>query len=130
MNKVYLIGRTTKDIDLRTTNSGKTVAVFSLAVPKAKRDDGVDYIDCVAWEKLAELIQRYVGKGHRIAVSGRLSKRSYTDKNGNSREVTEIVCDDVEFLQEKPKETPKQAETKIPSVSVDFESDDDEELPF
>lgn len=130
MNKVIMIGRTTKEIDLRTTNNGKTVATFSLAVPKQRREDGTDYFDCVAWGKLGELIERYVGKGHRIAVSGRLSKRSYTDKNGNSREVTEIVCDDVEFLQEKPKETSKQAETEIPSVSMDFESDDDEELPF
>lgn len=101
MNKVYLIGRTTKDIELRSTKSGKQVASFTLAIPKKGKD--ADFINCTAWDMTAQLLEKYVAKGDKVAVIGRLVSRSY-EKDGEKRTVTEVVVDEIEFLTAKPKE--------------------------
>lgn len=108
MNKVILIGRTTKDIELKHTQSGKEVVSFTVAVNRpfknANGEYDSDFINCVAFGKLAEIISRNVYKGDRIGIDGRLQSRTYTDGNGNNRYVTEMIVENIEFLQPKKQE--------------------------
>ena len=101
MNKVILLGNLTKDPVKRTTASGKPVTSFSVACQRRfKNQDGqyeTDYVDCVAWNQTAEFVERHFKKGSRILVEGSLRTRSYEDKQGYRRYVTEVWCDNVEF---------------------------------
>lgn len=113
MNKVTLIGRTTDEIELKSTNSGKSVCGFAIAVNRRGKDAGADFIRCVAWETTAQLLQRYVHKGDKVAVSGRLNTRT-AEIDGKNRTITEVVIEDVEFLQEKKEEKPEAKEEELP----------------
>ena len=134
MNKWQGIGRVTKDIELRKTQSGKSVASFTLAVRRDK--DSTDWIPCIAWNKTAELLSQYVHKGNRIGVSGRIQTRNY-ESNGQRVYVTEVVADEIEFLENKAtsethSEPQKQAQTSDSqqdeySFGVEIDADD---LPF
>lgn len=95
-NSVTLVGRITKDLELRNTTSGTNVLGFTLA--NNGRNDQVSYIDCVAFNKSAELIDQYCSKGSQLAVSGRLQQRSYDAKDGSKRYVTEVIVNDFQFL--------------------------------
>ena len=113
INVVTLIGRFTKDIEVRKTQSGKSVAQFSIAVNRRGKDAGADFINCVAWEKAADVLAQYGHKGDRIGIVGRIATRSYDDKNtGKKTFVTEIMVDQFEFLSEPKKEEPKQEQPK------------------
>jgi len=105
MNKIILLGRLTKNPEIKYTNSGKVVATFTLAVdrPFASADGKKesDFIDCVLWGKSAELLGNSVSKGQRVLVEGRLQIRSYTDKDGNKRYKTEVVCNNFEYIERK-----------------------------
>lgn len=104
MNKWTGVGRVTKDIELKKTPNGKSYTQFFVAI---RRDEKTtDFIQCVAWEKRAELMAKYVHKGNRIAVSGRVQTRSY-EANGAKHYVTEIVADEVEFLENKTPQEPQ-----------------------
>lgn len=131
MNKVIEIGRATKDIELKTTPSGTAVATFSIAVKRnfknAEGEYESDFFDCVAFNKLAETISRYVHKGDLLGVAGRLQARSYTDKQGNSRKVVEIIVEDIEFLTPKKEEKAHPAKEDEPKFE---EFDPFEELPW
>lgn len=102
-NKVILVGRLTKDPDIRTTPSNKTVAQFTLAVdrpflnPQGQRE--ADFIPIVVWGKAAELVGQHTKKGHRILVEGRLQIRNYEDKTGAKKFVAEVICSQVKFLE-------------------------------
>jgi len=100
VNQVFLIGRLTRDVELKSTTSGKNVASFSLAVDKST-GEGADFFDCVAWEKTAELLQQYCGKGSKIHVQGNLQQRSWEDKDGQKRSKVEVVVRDLTFLDSK-----------------------------
>ena len=106
MNKVCLVGRMCADVELRSTNTGKSVCGFALAVDRRGKDAGTDFIDCAAWEKTAEFISRHFQKGSRIAITGRLQTRNYEDKNGNKRKVTEVVVEEVDFCESKGHSAP------------------------
>ena len=97
MNKVILHGRLARDIELRTTTSGKTVAQVSIAVNRRGKDAGADFIPLVIWGQTAETMNRYLGKGKEVLVEGRMQVRSYDDKNGNKRYVTEVVVETFDF---------------------------------
>ena len=103
-NKVILMGNLTRDIEMRTTPSGQTVANFSLAVSRSwKGQDGqtqeqTSFINCVAWGKPGEIIAQYVKKGDALLVSGRLDQRSYDDKDGNKRQAIEVNVEDFNFV--------------------------------
>jgi len=103
-NKVILMGNLTRDVELRTTPSGQTVANFSLAVSRSwKGQDGqqqeqTSFINCVAWGKAGEIIAQYVKKGNALLVSGRLDQRSYEDKDGNKRQAVEVNVEDFNFV--------------------------------
>lgn len=108
MNKVILVGRLTRDPEVRYTQSGTAVATFTLAVDRrfAKRDanDGrptADFIPIVAWRKLAEICGNNLVKGRRIGVEGSMQVRSYDAQDGSKRYVTEVIADDIEFLDSK-----------------------------
>ena len=97
MNKVILKGRLARDVDLRTTTSGKSVAQVSIAVNRWGKDQGADFIPLVIWGQQAENFARYLFKGREVLVEGRMQVRSYDDKTGNKRYVTEVVVENFEF---------------------------------
>ncbi|QQS21684.1 single-stranded DNA-binding protein [Candidatus Saccharibacteria bacterium] len=103
-NKVILMGNLTRDVEMRTTPSGQSVANFSLAVSRSwKGQDGqtqeqTSFINCVAWGKAGEIIAQYVKKGDALLVSGRLDQRSYDDKDGNKRQAVEVNVEDFNFV--------------------------------
>lgn len=101
MNKVQLVGRLTKDPELRTTGTGKSVCSFSLAVDRRYKQDGqptADFFSITAWGRQAEVIEQYLAKGRQIAIAGRLQSRSYDAKDGTKRYVTEIVLEEFDFI--------------------------------
>ena len=99
INQVILMGRLTRDPEQRTTSTGKTIASFSIAVDRSGQDDSADFFDVTAWEKLAELVIQYLGKGRRVLVQGRLRQDSWDDKEtGKKRSKVEVVATDVTFL--------------------------------
>ena len=98
-NKCILIGNLTRDPEIRYVGSGAAVTKFTLAVNRrSKQAEETDYVDIVAWDKLAETCNTYLKKGMSCLVEGRLSIRSYEDKDGNKRKATEIVCNNMQML--------------------------------
>lgn len=99
INQVILMGRLTRDPEMRTTPSGKSVTSFSLAVDRQTKDDQADFFDITAWEKTGELVNQYLSKGRRCLVQGRLRQDSWDDKDtGKKRSKVEVVAFDVTFL--------------------------------
>lgn len=156
MNKVFLIGRLTRDPELRYTSSNIAVATFSIAVDhnfsNAAGEREADFINIVVWRKQAENVKNYMHKGSQVAIDGRIQTRSYDDTDGKKRYVTEVVADNVQFLDSKgsrdasvptsaPEPTPydfaSQPEPKTTDVKNDPFADfgnnieiSDDDLPF
>lgn len=136
MNKVILIGRLTKNPELRFTSSNIAVTTFSLAVDRIGSEE-TDFIDIVVWRKQAENCNKYLEKGSKVAVEGSIQKRSYENKNGEKRYLTEVVAENVQFLDTKSKVQQETNEYKDSSVktetnalgSLDVKIEDDD-LPF
>lgn len=103
MNKVILTGRITKDIDLRYTQTQKPIVRFTLAVDRRNKEKEADFVSCVAWDKTAELMAKYLAKGSKIGIVGRIQTGSYDGQNGKVY-TTDIVVDDLEFLESKKTE--------------------------
>nr|DAK78237.1 MAG TPA: Single strand binding protein [Caudoviricetes sp.] len=104
MNHVTLIGRLTKDPEVRYTQSGTPVGTFTLAVDRRVQKDKpkeADFIPCVVWSKTAEVVGNYCKKGKQIAVEGRIQVRSYDAKDGSKRYVTEVIVSELELLGSK-----------------------------
>lgn len=114
MNKVILMGRLTKDPEVKKTQSNLSVCSFSIAVDRRFKDSNgnkqTDFINCVAWRTAADIIGNYFHKGSRILVTGSLQSRSYDDQAGNKRTVIEVLVEEVEFVD--PKQTQGQAQTQ------------------
>lgn len=129
MNKVILIGRTTKDIDLRYTASNVSVGNFSLAVTRSfKNANGEyesDFFNCIAFGKLAETLKNYVHKGDRLGVEGRLQSRNYQNEEGKKVYITEVIVENIEFLQAKKKESSGASDDPFSNFgdSVEFEDE-------
>ena len=109
MNKVILIGRLTKDVELRYTQTNTTaVASLSLAVNrkfvKPGEERQADFFNIIAWNKLAENISKYLFKGNQVAISGRLETRSWDDPNGQKHYVTEVIAEEIDFIGSKNKQ--------------------------
>jgi single-strand DNA-binding protein len=123
MNKVFLIGRLTRDPELRYTGSNIPVATFSIAVNRNFTNQSgereADFINIIAWNKLSEFTQKYLSKGRQILVSGRLQVRDY-EKDGHKVYVTEVIAEEIYFADSKPKE----------EINVNFVDTSDDELPF
>lgn len=107
INRTVLVGRITKDPDLRKTQTGTSVVSFVLACNRRVKQEGqpdADFISCVAWNKTADFMSQYVKKGTLLGVEGRIQTRNYDDKNGKRVYITEVVAESVQFLESK-KET-------------------------
>ncbi|MDD3029789.1 MAG: single-stranded DNA-binding protein [Alphaproteobacteria bacterium] len=138
MNKVILIGNLANDVELRTTQNGKFVAQFRLAVQRkfanqqGKRE--ADFINIIAWDKLGETCAKYLAKGRKAAIVGSLQTRDYTAQDGSKRYVTEVVAAEVEFVDTKPQATNEQsAIAHHPQTAPDAQDEQDvpdDELPF
>lgn len=124
MNKVILTGNLTETPTLRTTYSGKSVTEFTIAVQRNHGGDAADFIKCTAWEKQAELVCKYVGKGDKIGVVGSWRYESYKDVRDNTRYKNYCKVDEIEFLTSKQDRNAGQQETVTAS---DY---DDDDLPF
>jgi len=106
LNRIVIVGRLTRDPELRTTSTGKDVVEFSIAVNKRiKPAEGADadFFRVKAWGQTASYVGEYIGRGRLVSVDGRLESRKYTDKDGNNREIVEIVADNVNAL-DRPRE--------------------------
>lgn len=130
LNKCFLLGRLTKDPEIRRTNGGTAVTSFTLAVDRDFKTNGekeTDFIEVVAWRNTAEFVSKYFSKGRMAIVEGRLQIRVWTDKNGNKRRTAEVVADNVYFGDSKKEN--KEPEYTPPG---DFQevSEEDGELPF
>ncbi len=149
MNSVSLVGRLTKDPELRFTATGKAVATFSLAVNRTfSKSDEADFFNIVTWQKTAENCANYLAKGQQVGVLGRLQSRSYENKEGRRVFVVEVVANEVEFLERREKSGgsssnsqsyQKQDKQKGSNNDIDtsdgdldeFQAiDDDEDIPF
>ncbi|HPE15193.1 MAG TPA: single-stranded DNA-binding protein [Bacilli bacterium] len=152
MNKVFLIGRLTKDPELRYTGSNIAVATFSIAVNRTFTNQAgekeADFINIVVWRKQAENVKNYLSQGSQVAIDGRIQTRTYDDQEGKKRYVTEVVADNVEFLGSKGTkaisenmDNPFKVEKEVDVRSEDVASDpfkdfgeeikiSDDDLPF
>lgn len=138
LNHIVVMGRLTRDPELRRTGSGTAVASFTVAVDRDFTDKGTgeretDFIDCVAWRSTGEFVSKYFQKGSMAVVSGRLQIRSWTDKNGDKRRTAEIVADSVYFGSTRKEAGPVTAPDYVPPQQVDGDyallEDDDQQLP-
>ena len=130
LNKCFLLGRMTKDPEIRRTNGGAAVTSFTLAVDRDFKTNGekeTDFIEVVAWRNTAEFVSKYFSKGRMAIVEGRLQIRDWTDKNGNKRRTAEVVADNVYFGDSKRenKEDPEYKQADLAKIS-----EEDGELPF
>ena len=114
MNKCTLLGRTTKDPDISFTPDGLCVARFSLAVTRRYKKDEADFINCVCFGKLAEIFQKFVKKGDKICVAGRIQAGSYNNREGKKVYTTDIVVEDLDMCGSKAAEAPKPQEPADP----------------
>ena len=149
LNHVTIMGRLTRDPELRRTGSGIAVASFTLAVDRdfSPRDGGereTDFIDCVAWRQTGEFVSKYFTKGRMAVVSGRLQIRNWTDKDGNKRRSAEVVADNVYFGDSRrdgdsgsaysapaaPAYGGYSAPASSPASDFAMLDDDDAQLPF
>ena len=117
MNQAIITGRVCGDIVVRTANN-KPVTSFTVAVDSYK--DHTDFINCVAWDKKAELLEKFVKKGDKIGLCGRISARSFDDKDGKKQYVTEVVVTDIEFLQPKAKEAKPETKPEDYDMFIPF----------
>ena len=134
MNTISLTGNICGELELKTTNNGKSVLQFDLAVKRPYTKDTTDFIRLVVWEQSAEYLKKYARKGSKIGVVGKLTTRKYEDKTGNKRTAYEVVCDNVELLDSKsdgeqaapsiPESTPTTPIPNFEEVTVDGD------LPF
>ncbi len=147
LNHITIMGRLTRDPELRRTGSGVAVTSFTVAVDRdfGGRDGGereTDFIDCVAWRQTGEFVSKYFTKGSKIVVAGRLQIRGWTDKDGNKRRTAEVVADNVYFGESRRGSETATAAPSAPSFgsysapasapASDFAmlDDDDAQLPF
>ena len=145
LNKVILIGRTTKEVELRRTSNGTAVATFTLALDnRYVLKDGkpsTDFISCVAWSNTAETMEKYVRKGALIAVEGRIQTRNYDNKDGNRVYITEVVVETMRMLESRgDRSAMNNLDSYAPSSSRDMINEvespeieyniSDDDLPF
>lgn len=105
INTVALMGRLTADPELKHTPNGYAVVSFCIAVNRRFKDQQADFINCVAWRQTAEFICKYFGKGQMIALEGSIQTRNYTDQDGNKRNATEVLVENVSFCESKKSES-------------------------
>lgn len=124
INSIVLMGRLTADPELKKTTTGKSVVKFTVAIERRFSREQTDFIDVVAWEKVAEFVCKYFKKGNTIAIQGSLQTRNWEDNSGNKRKAVEVVAEQISFCGSKNAET---AEKPVEEYS---DIPDSEDLPF
>ena len=129
INRVVLVGRLTRDAELRKTTNGTSVASFTLAIDNRTQDkEGnktASFIPCTIWNQSAENVVRFTHKGSLVGVEGRLNQRTYTNSEGKNVQVVEVICDSVQFLEPK-----KQEESTTDETNNSNNVDEWDDLPF
>lgn len=136
MNKAILVGRLTRDPEVKSTTTGKTVATFTLAIDRRfKNADGqkeADFINVVVWGKTAEVVEKYLLKGHLTSVIGRIQTRTYEGTDGIKRYVTEVVCEELNLMPQGKKDSKNKVHQQDDNfIDEDFHlMADDDDCPF
>lgn len=135
MNNVCLVGRLTRDPDVRCAQSGIAVTRFNIAIDRRFKKDGeqtTDFINCISFGKTAEFIEKYFSKGQRIGLTGRIQTGSYTSKEGQRVYTTDVIAENVEFVESKrqDEQNDKPVESNIGDGFISIPDGIDEELPF
>jgi single-strand DNA-binding protein len=128
MQKCFITGNLTKDVETRETASGALMARFSVAVKIPYKKDEVEYIDCTAWRSLAEICGKYLKKGSKVALVGYFTSRSYEDNQGIKRKVWDFTCEEMEMLSSNQTQPQEEQPRRKPTL---LEMDDtDSDIPF
>lgn len=122
MNRICLVGRLTKKPELKESESGVKQTTFTLAVNR--RNEGADFINCVAWNKLAETIERYLDKGRELGIEGRLQINHYEDREGNKKSSTSVIVDNITFIGSKQEKEETKSNTSFKLDEVELDEDD------
>lgn len=132
MNKVQLIGRLAKDVEVRYSQGDTQTAIarFTVACDRKSKDAGADFISCVAFAKTAEFIEKYFSKGKRIGICGHIQTGSYTNANNQKVYTTDVVVDEAEFVENKSDNAMTEAPTKTTDEFMNIPDDISEDLPF
>lgn len=133
INKSILVGRITRDPELKKTQSGVSVVSFTLAVNRTYKKEGeqeADFINCVAWRNQADFLGNYITKGALLGVEGRIQTRTYEDQTGKTVYITEVVCETVQALESKQQRDKQETYTIAPKVVEPLIEIDTDELPF
>ena len=133
MNSVQLIGRLTRDPEVRYTDGGVSIARFSLAVERRfKQENGADadFINIVSFGKTADFIEKYFHKGMKVALNGRIQTGSYTDKDGKKVYTTDVIAENVEFCESKQNNAPEAKDSNANNDFLNVPEEINEELPF
>lgn len=135
LNKVFMIGRLTRDPEIRYAQNGNAVAGFSIAVDRRYKRDGepdADFFNCSAFGKTAEFVEKYLKKGTKVVIDGHLQNDTYTDKNGNKVTATKIMVESMEFAESKQASAADQPKAPEPDKDGFMNVPDElaEELPF
>lgn len=138
INSVTLVGRVVRDLEVKTTQSGKSVTSFALAVDGFSKDAPANFIDCVAWNKAADILAEYATKGKQIAITGRIQTRPWETKDGDKRKATEVVIDQFQLLGSKgdgngsatPSEPYQSKSQDVVIEDIDDRPIDLSEIPF
>lgn len=127
INRVVLVGRLTRDPMLRKTQTGKSVASFTVAVNRRfGQNEQADFISCVAWEKTADFLTQYTKKGSLIALEGRIQSSSYDDKDGKKVYKQDVVCDNIQLLESKSASASRPAYDEQYQVTPDYNDYNDQ----
>lgn len=132
MNKTCLIGRLSKDPELKIINDNMAVATFSLAVDRKFKKDGqptADFINIVAWSKTAEFVEKYFHKGQQVGITGRIQTRSWKNQEGKTQYATEVVAEEVFFADSKKDDGYQETTTRSKPTKYDTQ-DLDDDIPF
>ena len=133
MNSVQLIGRLTRDPEVRYTDGGVSIARFSLAVERRfKQENGADadFINVVSFGKTAEFIEKYFRKGMKVALNGRIQTGSYTDKDGKKVYTTDVIAENVEFCESKQSNAQEAKDSNVNNDFLNVPEEINEDLPF
>lgn len=134
INRVVLVGRLTRDPELRRTQNGTAVASFTLAIDNRIKDENGDkttsFIPCVVWNQQAENCVRFVHKGSLVGIEGRLNQRTYQNKEGNNVQVIEVMCDSVQYLEPKKQEESSPSAEPVETKNTSNVNVDEDSLPF
>lgn len=130
MNKTFITGNLTKDVETRETASGALMARFSVAVKRPYSKDETDFFDVTAWRSLAEICGKYLKKGSKVALVGYFTSRSYEDNQGIKRKVWDFNCEEMEMLSSNQAQPQEEQPGRKPTLTEIYSNSDDSDIPF